>query len=897
MEGANEIEILDPFVNQPEVLEHANPFFLPLDGSTLKYTKTKFLVDEYKHVYIMCLVNTFEPTTENKNRIKLFHCKDANITQLKEQSELVVLVRAPFSLIQQQSIRSGLVVVGKNLLEFFNHQSYELNNKELVYLMLETTEKRVRKWLEIYDSESNLDEFIEQKIFTSYYQLSDKKINDHLLNLIGKVWDFKYWCDEKNCMININNAFSNRKFNLAFSIKIKVLSDTELDKELQEILKSFETKGKNIEYYPYQITNPKEDEFIKMATYVDASKAENRGFYPLTEHNNLSISMESIEELLTNNSLNEKEKYYLVCNLLPSRKYCHYIINNSKILDAIGGIIEKYKPIFRYLIGYAWISLYMEESIRKTRTKQIDSFVFNLDTASKLPFFPFSPLAPNLNPYFCLLVADNIANYANNVLSVEQSLDYQHGIVNLEEFRKRLNLFISGNASKNLLEGVDWSNMVITGGTMAALLPKTNPLMALFSKNKDKITDQELDRFFQEYYSKSDIDIACNFSDIIDFIEHVKHIKKIIHKNLGDDIRESEINIVPIKTLIIYVNAKMLKQKCETGEIPFKYDYIIKNKNEQDIKLHFYEMYLSIKIQSNKKNMTILGEKAKDDEYFEILNFCSTDKTTIIINEHQFETDVPSFKLPELNSGIEMVYLVKNNNQTTTIREELDNDEQNNDVFIKFVEGLKYKINSKHLRHSFEIFRIAEKEFFSCIARFHLPCVRSYYNGHNCYMLPSAVTAYQTLVNIDFKYFVGSHDPISIIDKYRKRGYGTILNNYEIGQYLFYIAGNRQYCKAYCLDNIKEINKILGPLSINHGYFKPRQTLPEEFTLDPKIPISYQSITNYKPLASKNDILDYYKKTYPKYPSELIDKRTISSTGKIEPIKHWMIEASYDLLQ
>ncbi len=71
-----------------------------------------------------------------------------------------------------------------------------------------------------------------------------------------------------------------------------------------------------------------------------------------------------------NHSLTEKEKYYFLCNLVASKNYCHYVMGNKDIFGRNKELFEKYKQFFRYVMGYAWISLYMEESIRKTKIKQ-----------------------------------------------------------------------------------------------------------------------------------------------------------------------------------------------------------------------------------------------------------------------------------------------------------------------------------------------------------------------------------------------------------------------------------------------------------------------------------------------------------------------------------------------
>ncbi len=905
------MDILDPYIEKNEYVEYDtfNPFYVPPEGSELKYAKVKSLADDYKNIFILCLANDIEMTNENKNKIKLFYQKDSEISELRAQSHLVSLVKGSFALIHQKTIRCGLIVADKNLLEYFNHDTNVLKEKELIYMMLETKEFNVKSWLQLYENNNNLDDFIEKKIFSSYYALEDSKMQDYLLSLIKQNDDFKYWQNDRNCALSINKDFSERKFNLSYISKWN-LQVNEIEKELQKILQNFSASKTNVTKttnYPGEVKEPiiadKNENPLDMKPFVDATRRDNgSSIYYIDKIEDLTISEQTIEELLLNYSLNEKEKYYLLCNMLLSKKYCHYVLNNNKILKANKDILDKYAPVIKYILGYAWISMYMEESIKKTRIKQTDRFVFDIETATNLPVFPFNPETPHMNPYFSCMVSDNLLDSGNSIGGVKQSIEYQNGIVNLEEFRRRLNIFISGNANIDILSGANWSNMAITGGCMAGIMPSANPLMALFKKTADAkvpISDAELDRFFEEYYSSSDIDIACNHPNIIDFIEHVKHLQTVICTNLGKDINKSEISIIPNKSLAIYVSAKILKEKCQSGEIPYSYDFIMANKNKRTIKFYFYELYLEQKKYSNIQNKKILGDRLNEDEYFEIIDYCAFDQTVIIINDYSFENEIEDFRSPDLNSGIEMVYFIKNEN-TQMMDEENTDDEY--DVsnskpkyFMKFSETLKFKIESKHIRHTFEIFRIVEKDFFSCISRFHLPCVRSYYNGTNCYLLPSAITSYQTLTNIDFKYFVGSKDPIFIIDKYRKRGYGTILNKCETSQFLSYVMAMSNCKKAYGIKETNEIKKIIGCLDVNHEFFKPRKNIPENFTVNSKIRLDYSNVKmNY--ISSVNDIINHYKKKHVNYSSEFIVKRTIDYTGKITPVKQWMIDASYDLL-
>lgn len=908
----NQLQLLDPFICQEEIIqyEQVNPFYIPMNGSDVKYIKTKFLAEQYNNVYILCLEDDFDNSKKNRNKISLFHNADSTIDELIAQSKLVTLLKAPFSIIRLNGVRSSVTVIEKNILEHFNHYCYELNNKELVYLMLETKENVVKSWLKMYDSESNLDKFIQQKILTSYYHLDDDTFDDNLIGLIGQVGDFKYWQDKNHCLLSINNAFSERKFNLSFSSRWKLPTE-EIERELKNLLNNFSETKRNMKQvnpaYPTEISDPnigndyKKTQFdvFKTNTYVDGSKNDFNSFYALTKPEQLVINPETIEELLVGHTLNEKEKYYLICNLLVSKNYCHYVLTNKKILNSNKTIMSKYFPIFRYLMSYSWISLYMEESIRKTKITEKDRFVFDIETASSLPVFPFSPEHPYMNPYFCCMISDAMINPTQNIGGVKQCSEYQNGIVGLKEFRRRLNIFISGNENVNMLEGVNWSNMVITGGCMAAIMPQTIPLMALFKKNPDTkvpLTEKELDRFFQEYYAKSDIDIACNHPNILDFISDVKNLKETIQKNLGSVTTEPEVIVTPTKTVAVFINASILKEKCISGQIPFKYEYIIANKNSKVIKFFFYELYLEQKRMANKNNKPILGDKVNDDEYFEIINYCGFEQMTLIINDISLENKFTEHCSPELNSGLEIIHCIKD--EKINMMDEENSDHLNQNIFINFSETLKYKISSPHLRHPFEVFRIKNNEFFSCISRFHLPCVRSYYNGKTCYLLPSAITAYHTLTNIEFKYFVGSRDPISIIDKYRKRGYSTILNKMEVNQYLSYILVMGNYKKSYKISDSKDIKNIIGNLDVNHEYFKPRKNIPEDFPVETSAKLDYQNYLNPKLdyIKSVDDIVKIYKKTHPGFSKEFIEKRSIDASGQVVPLKRWMIDASYDML-
>ena len=904
---------------------YTNPFFVPIEGSNLRFVKTKVLAEEYgNHLYILCLAANFVASVENKSAISSFHDPHTSLSNLVKHANLLAIVQAPMFVAKKENIRFGLVRVPLSVLKTFGFnfsnfnliatKSSESSNQELiVFLMLESTDVTINSWLHfMYNDKNSLEKFIGQKIFISYYGLSDPYSDDKLLNLVRNADNFNYWQSGHNCNMAINNSFAARKFNIQLKKDWRILSTEE--KQLGNILRNFNEVKRdhyNGSGYPAKIldknypkksnSNFNRDNFNKNKFNKnkldknksgDASALDERSIYYLVNTDKLPIGTDSITELLLGRTLSHKEKFYLLCNLISSKNYCHYILNNGTILNSCKDIFEKYKPLFRYLIGYAWATLYTEEQIKRTKICQTDRYVFDLNSASNLPVFPFDQQSPHMNPYFSLFVAQDLLQ-DKNIHGVKQCISYQNGIVDLPEFKNRINIFMSGNPDIDLLAGANWNNMALTGGCMAAILPKTNPLMGLFNADNNIQPDQKvLDRFFSEYYANSDIDVACNHNTMIEFIDHVIHLKDTIKTSLSKITTNPQIDIKPLKSVAIYIDATILRKKCEMKQIPFAFDHIIENKNKHDVKHYFYELYMLQKKISNKQNKQIIGQKININEYFEIINLSEFANTTIIIGNMEYDNNM---RLTELNNEF-------NNNNDNDIQLVYYIDENGNQLkpdmpgsyFIKFSESIKYKIDSKSLKHSFEVFRIRGKEFFSSISRFHLPCVRSYYNGQNCYMLPSAITAYHTLTNIDFKYFVGKHDPINILDKYRKRGYGTILNSLEIKQYLSYVFDVDKCKQAYAIKDETDLQKIVGAIDVNDSYFKPRLIMPEDFTCDPNISTKYNTFNGDECVGDGNDIIRYYANKYPKYPAIILQKKTIDATGHIAPLAKWIIDASYD---
>lgn len=110
----------------------------------------------------------------------------------------------------------------------------------------------------------------------------------------------------------------------------------------------------------------------------------------------------------------------------------------------------------------------------------------------------------------------------------------------------------------------------------------------------------------------------------------------------------------------------------------------------------------------------------------------------------------------------------------------------------------KFHIDSYSLKRTIELFRNSVyTDPMGLVTTFHLNCVRGYYDGEQVYMTPSCLMANLTMINMDYKYVSSSTNPIEIINKYRARGFGTILNQTEIEELYKYSMTNPYWKQKY----------------------------------------------------------------------------------------------------
>jgi hypothetical protein len=872
-----------------------------------------------------------------------------------------------------------------------------VNKDVLICCLLRFKYSNVIRYLKQFEGIGNFIDIYNAIIINEYLgqQNTTSTVRQNHIALLNNMIESNYYTIHNNCQLNITLKFRARGFNLALSERLD-------DEVVQNVLKRLsESKdSENDDYLSF---------LFKKSKFLDASSAVDQTKYKLyrISYNPITDIMNSEHFNMLYSKLCPSEKYYLLTNCLISKNLCHFVVNNKFILNEIvtekdnNGLtfMNKYGQLIRYLFGYSWLTMYIEESIKRTHITNGDRFIFDIETASKLPYFPYSTENIHICPYIPVLVELESINISMNILGVKHYMFNdarlkdvtRFGVCDKDTFLNRVNTFISGKQDVNILDGINWKNIAMSGSIMACCLPNFNSLMLNFIKNtpktrlplkkqtkkkiikkpKDESDDESVDDqykntkdansdaesvkskkshksgeyvngekvesdfgeelleiqtdsasshkikasplpidfigYINEYYKDSDIDMMCNLPNIYEFVDKINEFKETIDVNIRKihniDQQAFVSSIISNKSCSVLINKNFVKNIL-VDKLGKDFITIISNVNEPSVKSIVYQYYLQWFKEYLIKSINENKEKFMMHKYNGLYNPASIENINVVFVKTKVdESEEKSDKSPELIQSQQSDIKCDIDDDDIEFEKEKDFDDreeiydeytQNNTLFLPKT-NYKFRISSSYLPHCFEFFQIRYPEFFSTVARFHLPIVRSYYDGSNIYLTPSCVTACMTLLNVDYKYFAGSKDPIEIINKYRRRGFGTILNTNEIKRLIEYSSLVPKWKELYNL-NIKSnssIMSILGQMDISHPFYKPHD-------VDNK----YKSICicgcKYTVMSTRLfDIVQNIKKLYSTPTVECISLTsliTINNNGFVNPVKKWIIEAFHDYI-
>jgi hypothetical protein len=522
-------------------------------------------------------------------------------------------------------------------------------------------------------------------------------VSRHLSNIINDIKESDYWINSYNCSYNMTEAFTNRKFQykekVNDNIKASIMAKSNQPQNL-ELMKVIDKLNNLKKSDGYESSSNKTHGFTDALTALKSSA--KRTYFPVVNIEDLIITKQSVTDIIKSIT-NERELFDIFNAFIVSKDYCHMVINNAEVLTIMQPLLAKYAPLYKYLLGYAWMSLYTEECISNKKTTKTNRFVFDIHTASQLPSYPFSQEDLHQNPYLAILVGDKSIDAKNNCLGLSMISKYNgYGIATLAEFKQRFNIFTTGNINKNVLDGLDWEAYAISGSIIPACLQKRPVLVDYLSNNGQSETDKWL-RYFNHFYEKSDIDLMCNKESIFKFMDCVNDVTKLITKNLLIDHKEVKIEYELFKTLNISVNVlyvkEQLSQICEYIGKSWTYDQVIKNITTDTMKEYFYKLYCETKFEANK-NYRKLYKSDDNPVYAEFYKLSTADQMNIILVTHEYGND----------------QYIKNDSQICFHINDFrspDNkvSDKKNLMIFKISEGLRIKIKCDKMKHPIEIFR------------------------------------------------------------------------------------------------------------------------------------------------------------------------------------------------
>ncbi len=365
----------------------------------------------FKHIYILCPFNC------NNIDYTMFINKTIEQDALNQLSNMI-LYKTNISIVRNNVHFGNIVHCDKKYLINSNKFSYELDENVLILPIYNIGFLDLQKYIDYINGLITFNNLYDILIINNYF--GDNMNTDYnklkILGMINNLEDSKYWEASYNCLPNITNLFDERKFNFNI-IKSKTMTEL-LDKISNSPIK---------ENYIEQIFNRR--------NYVDPSEIINKKGYKLYWKVNYSeYSNSDINKLF--DTLDDKQKFFLFSNLCVSKKYCHLVINNEYIINMMTPTINNYIQLFNYLFGYTWLRFYFEETINRYRVKTTDMYIFDINTASKLPVFYFNHNNPHKNAYCPLLIGNKTLKPDVNACGVISSTnnDLEHRICNFFNF-------------------------------------------------------------------------------------------------------------------------------------------------------------------------------------------------------------------------------------------------------------------------------------------------------------------------------------------------------------------------------------------------------------------------------------------------------------------------------
>jgi hypothetical protein len=904
-----------------------NPFFVPMQGSNALAIPKRDFYTVYSYCYSLLMRS--DVVVDPKIVTKIYQ-REITVTELRQVLKNFTLVKTDIKILHNHRFKRVTNLINRTTLDaLFNHDEkrYAFQEVEFVVPLFNLTEADARSYLGLYTVSQSIDDLSSimstVNLFNSGYTVPiDQSVERLLQNLDPR----SFWTLAKNCNFPLFEIFNDRSFAYNGIRLDKIKAETlQGAKDINHLIREIEEKEVVARHRRVRdrkdngyalpgndVGDNDSDTRSNEATSDRFSKAEfqnlykvlrnqkNRTFYVNTP--NLNVTKRDIADIF-DRITNERYRFELLNTLLVSKEYCHLVYNNRRVLERNADLFKKYRAFYSYALFYPHATMYLEESILGTKSTRYHRHVFDLETARALPTFPFTKTNLRRNPYLTLLLPDDVVDPATNLVGLETPFDHEThmGLTTTEEATRRFNIFCTGDPNKNLfdIEGVDKSILSVSGSIMPACLQKLSPLFEKCSSSDAEYT-KRWTAFFNHYYGESDVDLMCRCDSVSQLIMYgtkfIEHICKTF------DIERSEVEIKPCKKSAIIISKHFFKECIDDVNDAMGTEYTAEEliemfqqidmntyapEFEQLLEDYFYTDYCA---QKSKKNVEWRKAKKENglkfDRELERAFTCHTPFSEFAVKASSY--DVTEADLKDKRRDSAMYFFVND------FRDEEDQvPPEENFLVFKYNESLKFKVNSDKMVRDVEMFMINNFDPFNTVARFHMPCVRAYYQNGQFYMLPSFITAMHTGINIDYKYFAGSRDPANICQKYLSRGFGIILNASEKKGILTYSKAVDEYNGMYKVQNAGE---LFGPKSISHNFFCPGVF---KLGMDREVYFDHQT----RMARTDADVIESYRMESGYDPTSagcvinVLNLNPVTRTGNVAPYKAWVADAFYDYMQ
>lgn len=840
----NEIVSIDTELIKNPILDDSKS--ITLDGEKLEVT----VKNAWKYFNSAIVIVPF-----NKNNIDKFYFEE-NISvdnYISMTKNLLLYKLNNLSILSNKIFSKQLKVLDMKTLIPFNHFNVDLEENNLVIKVLSISFLDLNNFLKMYQKENTIEDLHKFIIMSEYFKLDKNHIKTHfeLTKRLKELDGIDYYTKYFNLNKNTNYLFRNRKFQKQKK-KSKEMSDN-----YQNII-----IGINKTFDICNLQNKLGKRIFFVTKPVNFTKEQATLLF---------------NYLLFDNSTLTKRNIYMFNYFLANPKLCHLVLNNYNILSKMITFVQNDKYRYRYLLSYAWLRFYNDEQVLKNKITKDSDIVMDINTASLLPVYEVPEDYVQWNPYLPIMVSKKNLKIHKNIGGIPYYVAApdclkNSGISNFLEFQKKMNIFITGRADANVFQNINLkdNDIYVVGSVIEACLQKSHVLLNLF-KNTNKLpteTNEEaiFRRFCAEYYSgSSDIDIMVWAPTNFEFCKKVRNLYNELLLNFCNFYRDAEpafFKLQPIKIVGLFVNKSFVEELIKKKNISFS------ETGDEEVDLDMTYKYMEDHMHCSE---VVSYFKEFISENYQ--KFISQELESLSENDKKFCQNF----VPELT---------KNYN-------ELEENNINIDYNIRIVEKIygsdnnyhmniqtKYKINSPFMSHPFEIFKTKSQNPWDLIHKFHLNCVRGYYNGENVYLLPSCISAHMTYWNMDAKYFAGKKSPYEIINRRRLRGFGTFLNKNEIKDWANYSKNQVFWQNIYKIsDNLQRIP--LGTIPIGNPLYQPR-LVNADFYIHDSIQVDEQNLyCNIKNLKYTKCTLESVKNI-----NLLSDynKPIIDSSGNINPI-------------